>query len=261
MAVARYFLHGIAKDKKGDADLREGKRMKLNHLGRNVVALTLGILFLLYPSASFPMQPATKHSERHTVPNTEFSDIEKWSKVFEDPKRAAWQKPEEVVEKLELKSGDIVADIGAGTGYFTRLFAQVVGPDGRALGLEIEQSMVNYMIEDAKRLGLGNYEARHIGPDSPELGPMSVDVIFLCNTYHHIENRIDYFRKVSASLKSGGRVVVVDFYKKELPEGPPPDHKISQELVLSEFKEAGYVLIRSHDFLPYQYFLEFGVRQ
>jgi ubiquinone/menaquinone biosynthesis C-methylase UbiE len=235
--------------------------MKTNHPGRNLIAFTLAILFLSYPIASFPTQPATKHSERHTVPKTGFSDIEKWSKVFEDPKRAAWQKPEEVIEKLVLKSGDIVADIGAGTGYFTRLFAQAVGPDGRALGLEIEQSMVNYMIEDARKLGLDNYEARHIGTDNPELGSKSVDVIFLCNTYHHIDNRVEYFRKVSTSLKSGGRVVVIDFYKKELPEGPPPDHKISQQLVSSEFEEAGYVLIRSHDFLPYQYFLEFGVGQ
>ncbi len=235
--------------------------MKINHPGRNVIAIILVILFLLYPVAGFPMQPAPKHSERHTVPKVGFSDVEKWTKVFEDPKRAAWQKPEEVIEKLVLKSGDSVADIGAGTGYFTRLFAQAVGPNGRALGLEVEQSMVNYMIEDARKLGLDNYEARRIGTDNPELGPGSVDVIFLCNTYHHIDNRVEYFRNVSTSLKSGGRVVVVDYYKKALPEGPPPDHKISQQLVSSEFEEAGYVLIRSHDFLPYQYFLEFGVRQ
>jgi ubiquinone/menaquinone biosynthesis C-methylase UbiE len=91
------------------------------------------------------------------------------------------------------------------------------------------------------------------------MGFESVDVVFLCNTYHHIENRVDYFRNVSKALKPGGRVVIVDFYKKTLPVGPSPHHKLSQKNVKKEFKQAGYHLIRSHDFLPYQYFLEFGV--
>jgi ubiquinone/menaquinone biosynthesis C-methylase UbiE len=95
--------------------------------------------------------------------------------------------------------------------------------------------------------------------DDPEFPLRSVDVVFLCNTYHHIDNRGDYFRKVSKGLKAGGRVVIVDFYKKELPIGPPPAHKMSQENVKKEFKQAGYKLIRSHDLLPYQYFLEFGL--
>jgi ubiquinone/menaquinone biosynthesis C-methylase UbiE len=145
------------------------------------------------------------------------------------------------------------------TGYFTRRFARAVGPEGRAIGLDIETSLVNYMKEDAQKLNLKNYEARIVKADDPEFPLRSVDVVFLCNTYHHIDNRGDYFRKVSKGLKAGGRVVIVDFYKKELPIGPPPAHKMSQENVKKEFKQAGYKLIRSHDLLPYQYFLEFGL--
>lgn len=201
-----------------------------------------------------------QHASEQHAPATEqrFRDIEFWVNIFEDPERDAWQKPAEVVKKMQLKPGDIVADIGAGTGYFTRRFAVAVGPGGKAVGLDIEKSMVDYMNEDAGKLGLGNYKARVVRTDDPELEPQSVDVIFLCNTYHHIENRIEYFKKVSKSLKPGGRIISVDFYK-DIDFGPPRDHKLAKDVVLGEMKEAGYRLIASHDILPYQYFLEFGL--
>lgn len=189
-----------------------------------------------------------------------FSDIDRWVKVFEDPGRDAWQKPDAVVEALHLKPGDVVADIGAGTGYFTRRFAAAVGPEGRALGLDIEPGMIGYMKTDAEKRGLNNYAARVVRPDDPELAPSSVDMIFLCDTYHHIEDRVAYLKRLAPALKSGGRVVIVDFYKKPLPVGPPPEHKLAEETVRKEFGEAGYRLIQEHKILPYQYFLEFAPR-
>jgi ubiquinone/menaquinone biosynthesis C-methylase UbiE len=101
-----------------------------------------------------------------------------WAKVFEDPERDKWQQPKEVVRKMNLAHGDVVADIGAGTGYFTRLFADAVGPEGMAIGLDIKQSMIKYMNEDAKKLNLMNYTARVVKADDPELPPGSVDVVF-----------------------------------------------------------------------------------
>lgn len=187
-----------------------------------------------------------------------FKDIECWVKMFEDPERDAWQKPAEVVEALNLRPGDVVADIGAGTGYFTRHFAVAVGASGKAIGLDIESGMVEYMREDAKKLNLKNYEARVVKTDDPELAPHSVDVIFLCNTYHHIENRVEYFKNVAKSLKPNGRVINVDFFKNT-DFGPPRDHKLAKEVVLEEMKKAGYRLIKSHGFLPQQYFIEFGL--
>lgn len=229
--------------------------MNQKHILKMTTALIFAVIVLLYPLTGCTLQPA----EKHTVPEIRFNDVEKWVKRFEDPKRLEWQKPDEVVRKLRLKPGDVVADIGAGTGYFTRRFARAVGPEGRALGLDIETSLVNYMKEDARKFNLKNYEARVVKPDDPELPPQSVNVVFLCNTYHHIDNRVDYFKNVSKALKPGGRVVIVDFYKKKLPVGPRPHHKLSQKAVRKELQKAGYRLIRSHDFLPYQYFLEFGV--
>jgi ubiquinone/menaquinone biosynthesis C-methylase UbiE len=230
---------------------------------KNIIKLSacfiFTLIFLLYPVAGHTLHPAQEPVEKHKIPQIRFDDVDKWVKRFEDPNRQEWQKPDEVVKALNLKPGSVVADIGAGTGYFTRVFARAVGPKGRALGLDIEHSLVNYMKEDARKLNLKNYEAKVIKTDDPELGPNSVDVVFLCNTYHHIDNRVQYFGSISKSLKPGGRIVIVDFYKKKMKEGPPPRHKLPKEAVIKELKDAGYRLIRSHDFLPYQYFLEFGM--
>lgn len=195
----------------------------------------------------------------HAVSAHRFDDIAVWVKVFEDPERDKWQRPDDVIKTMSLVSGDVVADIGAGTGYFTRRFAVAVGPEGEALGLDIEQSMIEYMHEDARKLNLKNYTARVVKADDPGLAPRSVDVVFLCNTYHHIEDRVKYFRRVAAGLKPGGRLVIVDFYKRLLPHGPPPRHKLAKDVVIEELRQAGYSLKRELDFLPYQYYLEFGL--
>lgn len=202
-----------------------------------------------------------KHIDEHQTSATQqrFEDIEVWVKRFEDPERDNWQKPAEVVKAMNLGAGDVVADIGAGTGYFTRHIAAAVGPSGKAIGLDIEPGMVKYMEEDAKKLNLKNYEARVVKTDDPELAPHSIDVIFLCDTYHHIDNRVEYFRNVAKGLKPGGRVVVVDFIK-DTDFGPPRDHKLAEEIVHQEMGEAGYRLLKSHDLLEHQYFLEFGMK-
>jgi ubiquinone/menaquinone biosynthesis C-methylase UbiE len=196
---------------------------------------------------------------KHHTPAAQdrFTNIDHWAKVFEDPERQKWQKPDEVVKSLNLKPGDVVVDIGAGTGYFTRRFARAVGPEGKAIGLDIEKNMVKYMQEDARNLNMKNYTARVVKPDDPALEPQSVDVVFICNTYHHIGQRVGYMKRLSKSLKPYGRVVIVDFYKKPLPYGPPVSHKISKQTVIKEFQEAGYQLKQEWEFLPHQYFLEF----
>ncbi len=217
----------------------------------SILLLSLGLTFNL--TACNGQMTEHKHE-----PATEqrFNDIDKWVKMFEDPERVKWQKPADVVRAMDLKSGDVVADLGAGTGYFTRLFAMAVGAEGKAIGLDIEESMVNYMKEDAKKLGLDNYEAMVVPTDKAGLAPSSVDVVFLSNTYHHISNRVDYFKALAKGLRKNGRVVIVDFYK-DSKIGPPNDHKLARTVVLKEMEEAGYRLVKTHDVLEHQYFIEF----
>jgi arsenite methyltransferase len=225
-------------------------------------SLKRGFVFLLSVAAlllciliSCTNHQAHQTSVQHELATQQrFTDIEHWIKMFEDPERDKWQKPAEVTEAMNLSPGDVVADIGAGTGYFTRHFAVAVAPGGKALGLDIEPSMIKYMNEDARKLNLASYEARVVKTDDPELAPGSVDVVFLCDTYHHIENRVEYFRNVAKSLRPNGRVIIVDFHK-DMDFGPPREHKLAEEIVLKEMKEAGYKLIKSHDILQDQYFI------
>lgn len=180
-------------------------------------------------------------------------DTAEYAKVLEDPSRDAWQKPHDVVMALGLKSTDTVADIGAGTGYFARRFAHHAG---KVYAVDINKDLLAKAAAGAP----ANLSTIHCDPDDPKLPAGQVDVIFLCDVLHHIEGRASYYGKLRQALKPGGRVVIVDFYKKELPVGPPPAMKLAEAQVEQELGAAGFRRVKSHDFLPYQYFLEFQIR-
>jgi ubiquinone/menaquinone biosynthesis C-methylase UbiE len=211
---------------------------------------TCAVEFLLLLSVS------TLRAQGPQTADHGFQDTARWAHTFESPERSQWQKPDQVVSALKLGPGQAVADIGAGTGYFTRRFARAVGPSGVVLGLDIEPGMVDYMKADAEKLKLQNYRARLVKPDNPGLAPRSVDLVFFCDVLHHIDDRVAYVSKLQPALKPGGRIAVIDF-KKTAPFGPPARMKIPREEMIAEFKQAGYRLVREYQFLPYQYFLEF----
>jgi len=228
---------------------------------RSLFASLLTLASYISMPASWAQQP---HDHSHTPPqgaahDHRFNDIDQAVKMFESAERDTWQKPDEVMKNLHLRGGDIVADIGAGTGYFTRRFAVAVGPQGKALGLDIEVTMVTHINSEAQKQKIANLSARQVPPNDPQLEPKSVDVVFICDTYHHMQERVAYARRLAQALKPGGRVVIVDFHKRELPLGPPVEWKLAPEAVTEEFRQAGFQLTRSLDFLPYQYFLEFTV--
>jgi cyclopropane fatty-acyl-phospholipid synthase-like methyltransferase len=189
------------------------------------------------------------HTHHHS-----FEDARKWAKVFDDPKRDAWQKPDEVLQALALGPEAIVADIGAGTGYFAVRLAYHV-PGGRIYAVDTEPAMVKYLGERAKRHGLANLTARAGKTDDPNL-PEKVDLMLLVDVYHHIGERERYFRKAAESLKPHGRVAIIDF-RMDSPHGPPKSARIAPERVKAELKKAGYELVQEHAFLPSQYFLIF----
>lgn len=204
--------------------------------------------------AILALLPAIAVAQAHHGGHHRFQDAEAWAKKFDDPKRDAWQKPNEVIQALQLKPDTIVADIGAGTGYFAVKFARAL-PQGKVFGVDAEPDMVKYLGERAKREGLNNLIAVAAEAGNPRL-PEKADVIILVNTYHHIDKREAYFRQLQNALKPGGRVAVVDF-NLDAPDGPPPKMRIAPARVKKEMAGAGYALAQEHGFLPNQYFLVF----
>jgi ubiquinone/menaquinone biosynthesis C-methylase UbiE len=183
-----------------------------------------------------------------------FKEADKWSHVFDDPARDAWQKPHEVIQALALKPDGVVADIGAGTGYFATRLANML-KQGRVYAVDIEPDMVKHLGERAKREGLENLVAVAGAAESPRL-PAKVDLALFVDVYHHVDARERYFRALRKSLNPGGRVAIIDF-RMDSPDGPPREARIDAERVKAEMKQAGYALVAEHAFLPRQYFLVF----
>jgi ubiquinone/menaquinone biosynthesis C-methylase UbiE len=177
-------------------------------------------------------------------------NAEEYAKVLENPKRDEWQKPHEVITALKLRSGEVAADIGAGSGYFTRRLAHHTA---LVYAVDIDARL----LEMIGKQGIPNIRTIHAAPDDPKLPDASVDTIFICDVLHHIDQRPAYYAKLAKALKPGGRIVIIDFFKKKLPVGPPESMKLSEEQVVEELKAAGFEKTAAHDFLPYQYFLEF----
>ena len=186
-----------------------------------------------------------------------FGDAEKWAHVFDDPKRDEWQKPHEVIQALGLRPDAVVADVGAGTGYFAARLANML-PQGRIYAVDVEPEMVKFLAERAKREKLPNLDAVTGVPDDPRL-PAKVDLVLLVDVYHHIDGRVRYFDRLRASLKPGARLAVIDF-RLDSPDGPPKRSRIPPETVVAELSKAGYAQVAAHRFLPRQYFLVFAPR-
>jgi ubiquinone/menaquinone biosynthesis C-methylase UbiE len=186
-----------------------------------------------------------------------FNDAQKWAKEFDNPDRDAWQKPEEILDALRIGRSTQVADVGAGTGYFSVRIAKRV-PEGKVYAADVEPDMVAYLGERAKREHLKNLMPVQSSADNANL-PKPVDLILVVDTYHHIGYRPQYFAKLKSSLTPKGRLAIVDF-KADSPNGPPVEHRIPPKKVEEELNAAGYSLVETHNFLPRQYFLVFQKR-
>jgi len=195
----------------------------------------------------------SQHGANHERPHMDnHFDPERAAKSFDDPERDGWQKPDRVISALGLRPGDVVADIGAGTGYFAvRLARHAAAP--KVYAPDIEAGMVDYLKKRAAKEGLKNITAVQATAASPNL-PEPVDLVLIVNTYHHIGEREKYFRRLASSLKSGGRLAIIDF-KKGAPGGPPDHFRFTPEEIQAELQRAGFELQARHDFLPRQSFL------
>jgi ubiquinone/menaquinone biosynthesis C-methylase UbiE len=211
------------------------------------------------PAASPPQEkPPAERDPHDATARHPFDDVEKWIKVFDDPARDEWQRPQRVVEALGLRPGMIAADIGAGTGYFMRHLARAVAPEGFVLAIDTEPGMVKHLGERARKEGIRNAVPVLAAPDNPFLPTGRVDLVLIVGTYHHIDDRLDYFERLKGSLAPKGRVAIIDFHKRPLPVGPPVEHKLAREFVIDEMREGGWSLVDEETFLPHQYFLVFA---
>jgi arsenite methyltransferase len=217
---------------------------------RSATAL-LAFVVLLSASAF-----AQNQAQQHRGP----ADIKEYIDALERPEREKEQKPDEVVKALNITDYMIIADIGAGSGYFTRKFVWAVQNKGMVYAVDIEPAMLKYNEEMVEHLHTP-YNAKFVvaKPDDPLLQPKSMDLVFLCNAYHHLEKRADYFKRVQASLKPGARVAIIDFYHDERSGdvGFPREYLVPRDTVVKEMAAAGYALAKEHTFLTRQYFLEF----
>jgi SAM-dependent methyltransferase len=222
----------------------------------NLYSLFLSAVVVGAPATAAQHEHGSRHGSDPVGPTVDhrFEDADAWAARFEDPDRDAWQLPERVVEVLCDRPDLVVADIGSATGYFPVRFARAC-PEGLTIGADVEPTMVRYLNDRAREEELTNLVSVLAAPDDPHL-PQRVDLVFICNTYHHIGERADYFRRLQRQLRPGARVAIVDY---RLDSGRGPAHKLAPETIEREMREAGYIVTERHDFLPDQYFLVFSV--
>jgi len=202
---------------------------------------------------------APPHGEHDATAHHSFADVEHWTKVFDDPERDEWQKPAELVKALGIAPGMHVADLGAGTGYFSRYLSVAVGGRGTVFAVDPEPNLVVHLRERAQRESTANVVPVLASFDNARLPTSAVDLVLIVDTFHHIDDRVNYFVGLKRCLAPTGRVAVVDFKKEPLPVGPPMEHKLAREQVVEEMQSAGYRLVDEPSVLPYQYVLVFSV--
>jgi predicted methyltransferase len=215
------------------------------------------VLPLLLASAAWAQEKSV-----HPGINKEYEknpNAKKYAESFETEGREAFKARKEIVAACCLKTGMNVADVGAGSGLFTRLFAAEVAPGGTVYATDIAENFLRHIEATCKEDGVTNVKTVLAKTDSSGLPPDSVDVVYLCDVYHHFEFPQKTLASLRAALKTGGRLIVVD-YRRE--KGKTPDWlmkhvRAGQDVVTREIEAAGFKLKREEKFLKDNYMIEF----
>ena len=216
------------------------------------------VLTVLVLPLSVVAQDAAKRDQHqmHQLHN----DPKAYIGALEDPRRDAYQKPHEVLTALNIKPGEVIADIGAGSGYFTFRLAHFVGDKGKVYAVDVSPDMVRHVNRRIRETKTTNIVTILADNDDPLLPDRSVNRFFICDVWHHVDNQTKYLSLMKKMLKPGGEVAMIDFHKKELPFGPPLQMKIAREDVIKQMETNGFRLSKEHTFLPHQYFLVFAAK-
>jgi ubiquinone/menaquinone biosynthesis C-methylase UbiE len=183
---------------------------------------------------------------------------EMFNKKASDPKN----KPDQVLETLVLQSGQTVADIGAGGGYFSLRFADAVGRQGRVFAVDTDSGFLDFIKNNAKEKGLDNVETILATEDELPLPRGSLDLVFMRNVTHHLPNRVNYFRKLKGLLRPDGRIAIIEYRRG----GGFSFHRmfghfVPEEVIVAEMHKAGYQLKEDFGFLPEQSFTIFSLHK
>lgn len=190
----------------------------------------------------------------HTHPEPEGSDqIEEVVSAL-DEERVIWQKPKEVIQRLGDLENKVIADIGAGSGYFSfRLLPQAK----KVIAIDIDQQAISFMDSVKQFLPVefqSKFETRKVGPDSPELKDGEADLVIIVNTITYIENKINYLKAVKKGISKNGKILIIDFKKRQIPFGPPAENKLALSVLEQQLIQAGFKRVIADDqSLDYQY--------
>ena len=185
-----------------------------------------------------------------------FEDTEKYIAFLERKDRLKWQKPDAVIEKLNLNGDEIIADIGAGSGYFSFRFASKL-PKGKVYTIDVKPEMLRHIHHKAMSNKINNIEIILAAYNDPKV-PKDSDIVFICDVLHHVKKRSTWIKKLYSEIRAESKLVLVEFKDGPLPEGPPEQIKISRGEIISEFVNNGFSkLSEDTNLLPYQNFLMF----
>lgn len=162
------------------------------------------------------------------------------------------------MDALGIADASVVADIGAGSGWFTIRLARRVGPQGLVYAEDVQPEMINAITRRVQREGLTNVRAVRGQNSDPRLPPGSLDAILVVDAYHEVEDRVTMLTNLALALKPQGRIGVVDFKLDGTGPGPAPEERVSPDVVVKDAAKAGLRLVRQEPFLHYQYLLIFG---
>jgi len=213
------------------------------------VRLAAAAAVLCSIALSAAQQPAQDKKPR-LFPPTQLGQLE-------GPDRDAWQRPDQIMDALQIGEGSVVADLGAGGGWFTVRLARRVGPNGRVYAQDIQKPMIESMERRIRREGLPNVTMVLGTPEDPNL-PDPVDAVLIVGVYGELGQPVEWLKNVRKSLRPAGRIGVVDFRKDGLGPGPDLVERVDEAEVIKDAKASGLQLINRTTQLPFQYLLIFG---
>jgi ubiquinone/menaquinone biosynthesis C-methylase UbiE len=204
----------------------------------------------------FMLLSSTAAMDAQSTPRRIFSPRELG--LLEPPDREAWQKPDQVMDSLQIAEGSVVAELGAGGGWFTIRLARRVGTYGRVYAEDIQRLMIEAIQRRVSREGLTNVLPKLGTKDDPGLPAGSLDAVLIVDAFPEMENPVALLRNVARALKPNGLVGIIDYREGQGGPGPDPEERVSQATIINAAQAAGLKLVGQENFLRYQYFLRFG---